>query len=73
MLFRSNAIEALKDTHLLGRRLVIEFAAEEATDAEEEIAKMQKKVGRQVDKVAMQKLTGGGRKKFEIAGGEEEE
>lgn len=68
-----NAIEALKDTHLLGRRLVIEFAAEEATDAEEEIAKMQKKVGRQVDKVAMQKLTGGGRKKFEIAGGEEEE
>lgn len=68
-----NAIEALKDTHLLGRRLVIEFAAEEATDAEEEIAKMTKKVGGQVNKVAMQKLTGGGRKKFEVAGGEEEE
>ena len=68
-----NAIEALKDTHLLGRRLVIEFAAEEATDAEEEIAKMTKKVGGQVNKVAMQKLTGGGRKKFEVAGGEDEE
>lgn len=68
-----NAIEALKDTHLLGRRLVIEFAAEEATNAEEEIAKMTKKVGGQVNKVAMQKLTGSGRKKFEVGGGEEEE
>ncbi len=68
-----NAIEALKDTHLLGRRLVIEFAAEEAVDAEEEIEKMQKKVGKQVDRVATAKLIGGGRKKFEIANGEEEE
>lgn len=68
-----NAIEALKDTHLLGRRLVIEFAAEEAVDAEEEIEKMQKKVGKQVNKVALQKLTGGGRKKFNVEGGENDE
>lgn len=35
-------------------------------DAEEEIAKMQKKIGGQVNKVALQKLTGKGREKFEI-------
>jgi multiple RNA-binding domain-containing protein 1 len=63
-----NALEALKDTHLLGRRLVLEFAAEDSVDAEEEIERMQKKVGSQVSKVAMQKLTGGGRKKFNIDG-----
>jgi multiple RNA-binding domain-containing protein 1 len=61
-----NALEALKDTHLLGRRLVLEFAAEDAVDAEEEIAKMEEKVGSQVNKVAIHKLTGGGRKKFNI-------
>lgn len=61
-----NALEALKDTHLLGRRLVLEFAAGDAVDAEEEIAKMEEKVGSQVNKVAIHKLTGGGRKKFNI-------
>lgn len=68
-----NAIEALKDTHLLGRRLVIEFAAEDAVDAEEEIEKMQKKVGKQVNKVALQNLTGGGRKRFNVEDGAGEE
>lgn len=68
-----NALEALKDTHLLGRRLVLEFATEDAVDAEEEIEKMQKKVGRQVNKVALQNLTGGGRKKFNIEGNAEDE
>ncbi|KAK5171195.1 Multiple RNA-binding domain-containing protein 1 [Saxophila tyrrhenica] len=59
-----NAIEALRDTHLLGRRLVLDFAEEEPEDAEKEIEKMQQKVGAQVNKVALQKLTSGGRKKF---------
>lgn len=68
-----NALEALKDTHLLGRRLVLEFAAEDAVDAEEEIEKMQKKVGKQVSKVALRKLTAGGRKKFNIEGGGNED
>jgi multiple RNA-binding domain-containing protein 1 len=63
-----NALEALKDTHLLGRRLVLEFAAGEALDAEEVIEKMQKKTSSAVNKVALQKLTGGGRKKFNIEG-----
>lgn len=63
-----NALEALKDTHLLGRRLVLEFASDDPLDAEEEIEKMQKKVGSQVNKVALEKLTGRGRKKFNIQG-----
>ena len=63
-----NAMDALKDTHLLGRRLVLDFAAEDAIDPEEEIEKMQKKVGKQADKVALQKLTGTGRRKFNAEG-----
>ncbi|KAF3764558.1 RNA-binding domain-containing protein [Cryphonectria parasitica EP155] len=62
-----NCIKSLKDTHLLGRRLVLDYAEAEAVDAEEEIAKMQKKIGGQVNKVAVQKLTGkGARQRFEI-------
>ncbi|KAG6008751.1 hypothetical protein E4U21_003948 [Claviceps maximensis] len=67
-----NALNALKDTHLLGRRLVLDFAEAEAVDAEEEIEKMQRKVGGQVNKVALQQLTGGGRRKVNIGNDEEE-
>lgn len=67
-----NALNALKDTHLLGRRLVLDFAEAEALDAEEEIEKMQRKVGGQAHKVALQQLTGGGRKRVNI-GNEDEE
>jgi multiple RNA-binding domain-containing protein 1 len=65
------AMEALRDTHLLGRRLHIEYAEEEAMDAEEEIERMQKKVGAQVDKVAIQKLTDNTRHKFRVDGNDE--
>jgi len=68
-----NAVQALKDSHLLGRRLVLEFADEDTVDPEEEIAKMQKKVGRQVNKVALQKLTGGGRQKINIDDNDDED
>ena len=61
-----NALEALRDTHLLGRRLVLEFAAADALDPEGEIEKMQKKVESQADKMALQNLIGGGRKKFNV-------
>lgn len=67
-----SAMDALKDTHLLGRRLVLDFASEDPEDAEAEIEKMQQKVGAQVNKVALQKLTSGGRKKFTTANEEEE-
>jgi multiple RNA-binding domain-containing protein 1 len=66
-----NAMDALRDTHLLGRRLVLEFAAEDAIDPEHEIEKMQQKVRKQADKVALQRLTGSGRTKFNIEGGDE--
>ena len=66
-----NAIDALRDTHLLGRRMVLEFAAEDAVDPEQEIEKMQQRVGKQADKVALQRLTGSGRKKFQVEGGDE--
>ncbi|KAL8943360.1 MAG: hypothetical protein Q9216_001135 [Gyalolechia sp. 2 TL-2023] len=61
-----NAMDALKDTHLLGRRLVLDFAAEDEIDPEQEIAKMQQKAGKQADKVALQRLTGSGRKRFNL-------
>lgn len=67
-----SALNALRDTHLLGRRLVLDYAEAEAVDAEEEIEKMQRKVGGQVNKVALQQLTGGGRKKVNIGNDEEE-
>ena len=66
-----NAMDALRDTHLLGRRLILDFAAEDAVDPEQEIEKMQQKVGKQIDKVALQKLAGSGRKKFHVEGGDE--
>ena len=67
-----NALNALRDTHLLGRRLVLDYAAAEAVDAEEEIEKMQRKVGGQANKMALEKLTGGGRKRVNIGKDEEE-
>lgn len=61
-----NCIASLNDTHFLGRKLVLDYAEAEAVDAEEEIAKMQKKIGGQVNKVALQQLTGRGRQKVNI-------
>ncbi|KAL2868818.1 RNA-binding ribosome biosynthesis protein MRD1 [Aspergillus lucknowensis] len=67
-----NAMDALKNTHLLGRRLVLEFANEEAVDPEEEIKRIEKKVGEQLDRVKLQKLTAAGRKKFTVGAQDEE-
>ncbi|CAK7197380.1 Multiple RNA-binding domain-containing protein 1 [Sporothrix eucalyptigena] len=67
------AMTALRNTHLLGRRLVIEFAEAEAVDAEEEIAKMQKKVGSQMDSLAMQQLATSRSHRTKVTIGEEEE
>jgi len=68
-----SAMDALRNTHLLGRKLVLEYAAEEPEDPEAEIEKMQQKVGAQADRVAVQKLLGTGRKKFNVSGEEQEE
>ncbi|KAF4783810.1 RNA recognition domain-containing protein [Colletotrichum scovillei] len=61
-----NALNALRDTHLLGRKLVLDYAEAEAVDAEEEIAKMQRKIGGQVNKVALSQLMGQNRKRVTI-------
>ncbi|KAI9725655.1 MAG: Multiple RNA-binding domain-containing protein 1 [Chrysothrix sp. TS-e1954] len=61
-----NAIDALRDTHLLGRRLVLEFASGEAEDPEKEIEEMQRKIGRQSNSVTLQRLSQSERKKFLI-------
>ncbi|KAH8883887.1 hypothetical protein GQ53DRAFT_423245 [Thozetella sp. PMI_491] len=68
----SNALNALKDTHFLGRRLVIDFAASEEADPEKVIEQMQMKIGGQVNKITLQQLTGSGRKRVNI-GNEEED
>ena len=67
-----NALNALRNTHLLGRRLVLDFAEAEALDAEEEIAKMSKKIGGQVNKITLRQLTGRGRTKVNIGGNEDD-
>lgn len=67
-----SAMAALKDTHLLGRRLVLEFAAADSLDPEEEIEKMQNKIGNQANKVTLHKLANlGVRRKFNIETGED--
>ncbi|KAF2236025.1 multiple RNA-binding domain-containing protein 1 [Viridothelium virens] len=67
-----NAMESVRNTHLLGRRLVLEFASDEPEDAEAEIEKMLKKVGSQANKVELQRLTGNSRSKFDIGGSEDD-
>ncbi|KAK4181255.1 putative multiple RNA-binding domain-containing protein [Triangularia setosa] len=67
-----NALTALKDTHLLGRRLVLDFAEAEDLDPEEQIKAMEKKMRGQASKVALQQLTGSGRSKVNIGDDEDE-
>lgn len=61
-----NAMDLLKDTHLLGRRLVLEYAAQDATNAEEEIERMNQKVSKQTNMVALARLKANSKKKIEI-------
>lgn len=51
-------------THLLGRKLVLEYAAGELADPEKEIENMQQKIIRQNDSMALQQLTANERRKF---------
>ena len=61
-----NAMKALSDTHLLGRRLRLEFAAEDFTDPEENISKMQDRIKNQTTKIDLQNLAGPQRQRFNI-------
>jgi multiple RNA-binding domain-containing protein 1 len=68
-----SAITALKDTHLLGRRLVLDFAEADEVDPEEQIKAMEKKIRGQMNKVTLQQLTGEGRKRVNIGDNDEDE
>jgi multiple RNA-binding domain-containing protein 1 len=61
-----NAIDALSNTHLLGRRLVLDYAEAENIDPEAEIKAMEKKVQSHQNSLAHHKMTGSTRKKFNV-------
>ena len=61
-----NALEALANTHLLGRRLVLDFAAGDSIDPEEEIEALERKMGQQIEMVNLSKITGAGRRRFNV-------
>lgn len=68
-----NAIEALSHTHLLGRRLVLDFAESEIVDPEAEIQAMEKKIQGHQDTLTHHRMTGSTRKKFNLHAGEDVE
>ena len=62
-----NAMDQLQGVHLLGRRLVMQYAELDAVNAEEEIARMTKKVRKQVASKEMSLLReSGGRRKINM-------
>ena len=61
-----NAMDALTDTHILGRRLVLQFAETDDVDPEEEIKAIERKVEQQSNRVHFNSLKGPGRKKFNL-------
>ncbi|SMN18165.1 similar to Saccharomyces cerevisiae YPR112C MRD1 Essential conserved protein that is part of the 90S preribosome [Maudiozyma saulgeensis] len=66
-----NAMDQLQGVHLLGRRLVMQYAQQDAENAEEEIARMTKKVKKQVTSAELSNLrSSGGRKRLELDDGE---
>lgn len=68
-----NAMDALANTHLLGRRLVLEFADGDSVDPEEEIKAIEKKVEQQSKRIHYNNLKGPGRRKFNLETARDEE
>ncbi|KAK9472654.1 uncharacterized protein V1510DRAFT_416531 [Dipodascopsis tothii] len=68
-----NAMAALSGVHLLGRRLVLQYASAEATAAEDQIADMQRKVQGQIAGQALAKINRGGKRKFDVEGNDDDE
>lgn len=61
-----NAMSALQGTHLLGRRLVMEYAQADAGNAEEEIARMEAKVRKQVTNETLAGLRLSGKRTIDL-------
>lgn len=68
-----NAMDALASTHLLGRRLVLDFAASDDVDPEEEIQAIERKIEQQSKRVQFNKLSGSTRKKFNVDNAQDED
>ncbi|SEI30957.1 YALIA101S01e11562g1_1 [Yarrowia lipolytica] len=70
-----HAMSALQGTHLLGRRLVLQYAQADASNAEEEIERMQATVSKQAAQrsFADMKLAGEGKRRVDLEGEDEEE
>ena len=63
----NHAFNTLRNTHLLGRRLVIDWAEVDSADPEEELAKMRQKVGSKVEKGGFLHMRmQGGRRRFDV-------
>ncbi|ETN46857.1 uncharacterized protein HMPREF1541_01046 [Cyphellophora europaea CBS 101466] len=62
-----SAMQALSNTHLLGRKLVLDFAEGEADDPEATIKAMEQKAGRQAHLTTVNKMiSGSARRKFTV-------
>ncbi|SCV04613.1 LANO_0G11276g1_1 [Lachancea nothofagi CBS 11611] len=61
-----HAMEQLQGVHLLGRRLVMQHAEQEPQDAEEQIARMTRKVKSQVTTQEHAAMRNGGRRKIDL-------
>ncbi|KAK9494875.1 hypothetical protein V1508DRAFT_411269 [Lipomyces doorenjongii] len=67
-----HAMESLAGVHLLGRRLVLQYASQDATSAEEEIERMRGKVRKQVAGETLASYRLSGKRKFNIDDSNEE-
>lgn len=61
-----NAMDQLHGVHLLGRRLVMQYAEQESDDAEEQIAKMTKRVRKQVATREFGAMRNSGKRKLDL-------
>jgi multiple RNA-binding domain-containing protein 1 len=61
-----NAMKALQGAHLLGRRLVMDYAQEDATNAEEEIERMEAKVRKQVTNQTLAGMRLSGKRQIDL-------
>lgn len=61
-----NAMNALANTHLLGRRLVLDFAENDTVDPEDEIKAIERKVEQQSNRIHLNNLRSSGRKRFNL-------
>lgn len=61
-----NAMKSLQGTHLLGRRLVMEYAQQDALNAEEELSRLEAKVQKQVTRETLQGLRLTGKRNLDL-------